>query len=238
MDCWKACCAGISAKIVNRQEDDFVLQQPTPRIKICGITQMVDAVVAVELGVHALGLVFYASSPRVVTIAQVWEIAKAVGPFVTVTGLFVNATSNEVDAVLQQVPLHVLQFHGDESPEFCQQFQRPWIKALRMAPEMNLSAELQRYQHASAILLDSYKPGVAGGTGETFDWKRVQSSRDMPLILAGGLNPQNVAEAIRVVHPYAVDVSGGVESEPGKKDHGKMRAFVEAVHNSSSLKKM
>jgi phosphoribosylanthranilate isomerase len=233
MDCWKACCAGISANIASRREDAFVLQQPTPRIKICGITQVADAEAAVGLGVQAIGLVFYAGSPRAVAPAQAYAIARAVGPFVTVTGLFVNATMDDINAVLQQVPLQLLQFHGDESPEFCQQFQRPWIKALRMAPEVNLPAELQRYRHASGILLDSYKPGVAGGTGETFDWKRVQLQHDMALVLAGGLNPQNVAEAIRMVRPYAVDVSGGVESEAGKKNHGKMRAFVEAVRNSN-----
>lgn len=206
----------------------------SPRIKVCGITRPEDAAVALDLGVDAIGLVFYAASPRAVSPAQAKQIVRAVGPFVSVTGLFVNADASMVKDVLQQVPLQVLQFHGEESAEFCTQFHRPWIKALRVGSDTRLAHALEPYQGATGILFDTYKPGVQGGTGEVFDWnlvarKNLPSLGDMPVILAGGLNAGNVSEAIQKVHPYAVDVSGGVESEPGKKDPQKMAGFVEAV---------
>ena len=199
------------------------------RIKICGITNVNDATNAIALGVDAIGLVFYASSPRAVSIVQAREIAQVVGPFVTVVGLFVDASANQVNEVLQHVSLHLLQFHGDESAEFCKQFHRPWIKALRMKAGIDLPKAVDPFKAANGILLDSYKAGVPGGTGETFNWSDVPKNLSLPVVLAGGLNADNVREAIQRVHPYAVDVSGGVESEPGKKDFKKMQTFVDRV---------
>ena len=201
-------------------------------IKVCGITNVADAMAAVELGVRVIGLVFYAPSPRAVSVSTARAIVDALGPFVTTVGLFVNADKQTVEAVLQQVPLQVLQFHGDEEPAFCQQFNRPWIKALRMKPGMDVANALQRYRDASAILLDSYKEGVPGGTGETFAWGALPDHLAVPVIVAGGLNADNVAAAISTMHPYAVDVSSGVEREPGKKDSQKIQAFIEAVHRA------
>lgn len=215
----------------------MVTASQSPRIKICGITRPEDAAAALALGVDAIGLVFYAASPRAVTLVKAKQIARTAGPFVTVTGLFVNADASVVNDVLQQVPLQALQFHGEESAEFCAQFHRPWIKALRISPEISLVDSMQAYRNATAILFDTYKSGVPGGTGDVFDWnlvarKNLSAVGDVPVILAGGLNTGNVSEAIQRVHPYAVDVSGGVESEPGKKDPDKMAAFVEAVRRS------
>jgi len=212
----------------------MVAASRSPRIKICGITRPEDAAVVLALGVDAIGLVFYGASPRAVTPAHAKQIARAVGPFVSVTGLFVNADVSTINEVLEHVPLQVLQFHGEESAEFCEQFHLPWIKALRMSPDANLNVAFQTYRKAAGILLDTYKPGVQGGTGEVFDWhlaaqKNLPQRGDLPVILAGGLTAANVSEAIDTVHPYAVDVSGGVESEPGKKDPLKMAGFVEAV---------
>jgi len=178
-------------------------------IKICGITSVGDALSAVQLGVNAIGLVFYAPSPRAVSIRLARDIARATGPFVTTVGLFVNADKDAVEAVLQQVPLHVLQFHGDETPLFCKQFHRPWIKAVRMKPGIDIHNVAQLYADADAVLLDSYKEGVPGGTGEMFTWSEAPKNIKVPVIVAGGLNSGNVAAAINVMNPYAVDVSGG-----------------------------
>lgn len=180
----------------------------------------------VDAGAEALGLVFYAASPRAVAIEQARAIAFAAGPFAVVTGLFVNADPEFVAAVLQQVPLQLLQFHGDETPEYCESFSRPYMKAIRMRPELDVVAAIAEYPSASGILLDAYRPGVPGGTGETFDWARVPQQSTKPLVLAGGLTSANVAEAIRATQVYGVDVSGGVESAPGKKDHGKITSFI------------
>lgn len=199
------------------------------RVKICGITSVADAQIAVKAGADAIGLVFYAPSPRAVSIAQAREIAASVGPFVTVVGLFVNADEAFVSEVLANVALHVLQFHGDESREFCEQFQRPYMKAIRMRPELDVAQAIAEYPSAAAILLDAYRPGVPGGTGETFDWQRVPTQSVRPIVLAGGLTPENVAMAIQATHVYGVDVSGGVESSPGKKDPQKVEQFI---HNA------
>lgn len=196
------------------------------RVKICGITSIEDAMAVVDAGAEALGLVFYAASPRAVAIEQARAIAFAAGPFAVVTGLFVNADPEFVAAVLQQVPLQLLQFHGDETPEYCESFSRPYMKAIRMRPELDVVAAIAEYPSASGILLDAYRPGVPGGTGETFDWARVPQQSTKPLVLAGGLTSANVAEAIRATQVYGVDVSGGVESAPGKKDHGKITSFI------------
>ena len=199
------------------------------RIKICGVTSIEDAQLAMNAGADAIGLVFYAPSSRVVSIEQAQAIADSVGPFVTVVGLFVDAEAVFVSDVLAHVSLHVLQFHGDESRDFCERFQRPYIKAIRMRPELNLPEVMREFASASAILLDAYRLGVPGGTGDTFDWQRVPKNPLCPIVLAGGLTPENVALAIASTQVYGVDVSGGVESSPGKKAAHKITAFI---HNA------
>lgn len=196
------------------------------RVKICGITSVADAEAAANAGADAVGLVFYDPSPRAVSIKQAREIAESLGPFVTIVGLFVNADAAFVNEVLDQVPLQVLQFHGDESREFCESFKRPYMKAIRMKPELNVVEAINEYSSASAMLLDAYRPGVPGGTGETFDWQRVPKNSERPIVLAGGLTPENVAGAIEATSVYGVDVSGGVEFAPGKKDKEKIAAFI------------
>lgn len=204
------------------------------RVKICGITCVEDAIAVVDAGAEALGLVFYAASPRAVTIAQARAIALAAGPFTVVTGLFVNADPEFVDAVLKQVPLQLLQFHGDEDLAYCESFARPYMKAIRMRPELDVATAIAGYPSASGILLDAYRPGVPGGTGETFDWARVPRQSIKPLVLAGGLTATNVADAIRTTQVYGVDVSGGVESAPGKKDHDKITSFINNARRAAS----
>jgi phosphoribosylanthranilate isomerase len=196
------------------------------RVKICGITSVADAQTAVKAGADAIGLVFYAPSPRAVSVAQARAIAASVGPFVTVVGLFVNAEESYVNEVLANVAVHLLQFHGDESREFCEQFQRPYMKAIRMHPELDVAPAIAEYPSAAAILLDAYRPGVPGGTGETFDWQRVPAPAARPIVLAGGLTPENIALAVQSTQVYGVDVSGGVESAPGKKDAQKVEQFI------------
>jgi phosphoribosylanthranilate isomerase len=199
------------------------------RIKICGITSVEDALSAVSAGADAIGLVFYAASSRAVSIEQARAIAMAVGPFVVVTGLFVNADPEMINAVLAEVPLSLLQFHGDETLAYCEFFQRPYLKAIRMRPELDVDAAISAYPSASGILLDAYRPGVPGGTGESFDWSRVPQQSERPIVLAGGLTAENVADAINSTGVYGVDVSGGVESAPGIKDRTKITAFI---HNA------
>jgi phosphoribosylanthranilate isomerase len=199
------------------------------RIKICGITSVEDALSAVSAGADAIGLVFYAASSRAVSIEQARAIAMAVGPFVVVTGLFVNADPEMITAVLADVPLSLLQFHGDETLAYCESFQRPYLKAIRMRPELDVDAAISAYPSASGILLDAYRPGVPGGTGESFDWSRVPQQSERPIVLAGGLTAENVADAINSTGVYGVDVSGGVESAPGIKDRTKITAFI---HNA------
>lgn len=201
------------------------------RVKICGITRRQDAEFAIEMGADALGLVFYAPSPRAVTIAQAAEICRGLPPFVSLVGLFVNAEAADVKATLEQVPLDLLQFHGDESAQYCQQFAKPYMKAVRMQQSEDLQMAVQAYQQASAILLDSFRAGVPGGTGQTFDWSMI-TPIDKPLILAGGLVAENVAAAIRQIRPYGVDVSGGVEAAKGIKSNEKIRAFMQEVANA------
>jgi phosphoribosylanthranilate isomerase len=201
----------------------------TTRIKICGITRPEDAEQAAKLGADAIGLVFYGPSPRNVSIEQACAVLDVLPPFVTSVGLFVNASADDINTVLEDANLDLLQFHGDESPEFCASFERPWIKAIRMAKGVDLHAEAERYSESSGLLLDAYHPALPGGTGESFDWTRIPADLSATVILAGGLTAKNVGEAIATVHPYAVDVSGGVEAEKGIKDWGKMADFVAAV---------
>lgn len=199
------------------------------RIKICGITSVADARAVVASGADAIGLNFYARSPRVVTADQALEIVAAVPPFVTVVGLFVDEPVAGIERILKVAPLDVLQFHGEESPEVCQQFGRPWIKALRMRTGVGISQQCSRYQGARGILLDSWQEGVPGGTGKTFDWQLAREKLSLPVVLAGGLHDKNVGDAIRALGPAAVDVCGGVESAPGIKDGARVRQFVAAV---------
>jgi len=198
------------------------------RVKICGITQRQDAEFAAEIGVDAIGLVFYAPSPRAVSIAQAKEIVAGLPPFVSIVALFVNASQSDVEACLSALPIDVIQFHGDEEAAFCEQFNRPYMKAIRMQDETDLTALSKEYASASALLLDSYQAGLPGGTGQTFDWSMIKDI-DKPVILAGGLTPENVGSAIVQVSPYAIDVSGGVEQAKGIKDETKMYDFMQKV---------
>jgi phosphoribosylanthranilate isomerase len=197
------------------------------RIKICGITRIEDALAAVAAGADAIGFVFYAKSPRAVTSAQAGAIIAALPPFVTTVGLFVDMPRAELKQLLEVVSLDLLQFHGDESPADCAGYGRPYIKALRVKPGDDVAAAIARYPDASGVLLDTYVAGTPGGTGEAFDWSLVPRNAAKPVILAGGLTPENIGEAVRQVCPYAVDVSGGVEASKGIKDAAKIQAFIQ-----------
>lgn len=199
------------------------------RVKICGITRPEDAVSAAEAGADAIGLVFYQDSPRNVNVEMAHSIIAALPPFITKVGLFVDAGPAVVDSILEQLHLDLLQFHGEEPPEVCRAFKKPYIKSFRMRDNIDLTALATRYSDAAGLLLDSYVKGVAGGTGEAFDWDRIPAGLPVPVILAGGLTPENVASAIRKVRPYAVDVSGGVEAAKGVKDRDKIAAFIDEV---------
>jgi tryptophan synthase beta chain len=215
--------------MLNTRQNSFI---PRTRVKICGITRPQDALVAAQLGVDAIGLVFYETSSRAITVEQAQAIVRDLPAFVTVVGLFVNAQPQWINQVLSEVSLDNLQFHGEETPEYCGMFGKPYIKALRMRPSIDIQREAQRYTQASALLLDSYVPGLQGGTGVTFDWRRIPTHISKPLIIAGGLTPDNVSQAIAALRPYAVDVSGGVESAKGIKDADKMTAFIKGVSMS------
>ncbi|PKQ39457.1 MULTISPECIES: phosphoribosylanthranilate isomerase [Pseudomonas] len=202
------------------------------RSKICGITRIEDALAAVAAGADAIGLVFYGKSPRAVGVEQAAAIVQALPPFVTTVGLFVDMPRDQLQQLLQRLPLDLLQFHGDESPADCEGHGRPYIKALRVRPGEDVAAAMAPYSGARGILLDTFVEGVPGGTGASFDWSLVPENAAKPIILAGGLDAGNVAEAIRQVRPYAVDVSGGVEASKGIKDAGKIHAFVQAVRDA------
>jgi phosphoribosylanthranilate isomerase len=199
------------------------------RIKVCGITRAEDAATAINEGVDALGLVFYEPSPRYVEPARAAAIAVKVPAFVDVVALFVDAPAERVRSVVKQVQPDLLQFHGSEEPAYCASFDRPYIKALRVRDESKLLQLAARYQRARALLLDSFQEGVPGGTGQTFNWDLIPPSLRKSIILAGGLDADNVAGAIRRLQPYAVDVSGGVERGKGIKDADKIRRFVQQV---------
>ncbi|MGR4067853.1 phosphoribosylanthranilate isomerase [Billgrantia sp. C5P2] len=197
------------------------------RIKFCGLTRERDVADAVAAGADALGFVLWPGSRRHVDADRLAALSAGVPAFVTRVGLFVDASPELVQKASRYLDL--LQFHGDETPSFCAQFDRPWIKALRMRDDLDLHAAAAAYSGAQALLLDAYRPGVPGGTGETFDWSRIPASLEKPVILAGGLSAENVAGAIERVRPFAVDVSGGVEAEPGCKDPRLLSAFAAAV---------
>ncbi|BFN14354.1 phosphoribosylanthranilate isomerase [Marinobacter sp. RI1] len=202
----------------------------TARVKICGLTRPQDVEAAVACGADAVGLVFYAPSPRAVNLEQARILAAKVPAFVSVTGLFVNPERDFIETVLDAVPLDLLQFHGDESPEFCQSFGRRWIKAVRVREPGQIEQAFADYQQASGLLVDAWDPNRYGGTGQSFNWSLIPESRRLPLILAGGLSSDNVARAIEQVRPWAVDVSGGVEESKGKKDATKLSQFFKEVH--------
>lgn len=203
------------------------------RVKICGITSIEDALMVAQNGADAIGLVFYAPSPRAVSVEQATEIADALPPFMTKTALFVDPEPELVEQVLRSVKIDLLQFHGKESPEFCEQFSRryscPYIKAVRMREETDLKALARDYASAAGLLLDAYKPGVPGGTGERFNWRWIPDTLAKPVILAGGLNAGNVGQAVQSVAPWAVDVSGGVEAAKGIKSAEQVRLFIQQV---------
>jgi phosphoribosylanthranilate isomerase len=201
------------------------------RIKICGITRVEDARAAAELGVDAVGLVFYGASPRNVGLEQARAVIAAVPPFVTVVGLFVDPAAEHVASVLRTCALGLLQFHGDETPGFCGAFGLPYIKAQRVKADTDLVQSLSPYHAARGWLLDAYHDQLYGGTGKSFDWKLIPRNLARPIILSGGLTPDNVAEAVRQVRPWAVDVSSGVEAEKGIKDAAKIAAFIAGVKN-------
>jgi len=196
------------------------------KVKICGFTEPDNARDASIAGVDAVGLVFYDKSPRNVDVQKAQEIIDALPPFVNRVGLFVNANPSFVDEILCEVPLDTLQFHGDESLLDCTQYQMPFIKSLRVRPDTNVVQVAEQFSSATAILLDSFNPSSFGGTGEAFDWSLACVDISLPIILAGGLNSDNVSSAIRQVRPYAVDASSGVESAPGVKDIDKIEAFI------------
>ncbi|MCS5592335.1 MAG: phosphoribosylanthranilate isomerase [Gammaproteobacteria bacterium] len=199
------------------------------KIKICGFTNAQVARAAALAGVDAIGLVFYGPSPRNVSIEVAREIVAALPPFVNRVGLFVNANPSQIDEVLCEVPLDTLQFHGDETPLDCEQYHMPFIKGIRVTKKTNLKQVAADFSQASALLLDAFNPTAFGGTGEPFDWSLANVEIDLPIILAGGLIADNVADAIAQVKPYAVDISSGVESAKGVKDIDKIRDFISKV---------
>jgi len=200
------------------------------RVKICGITREEDAKAAVESGADAIGLVFYSKSPRYVDLTSAHKIACAVGPFVTVVGLFVNASIDQVNEVIDAVGLDLLQFHGDEDEAYCAQFHKPYIKAIRMSPGLDVKDVMADYPSARGFLFDAWNKDKYGGTGETFEWQRLSGLDEIPYVLAGGLNPDNIGEAVATARPYAVDVSGGVEVSPGVKSSELIQQFIDGVN--------
>ena len=202
------------------------------RVKMCGITRSQDGLAAAEAGADAIGLVFYAKSPRNVGLDQAASIVRVLPPFVTTVALFVNPQQSEVEAVLRQVRPDVLQFHGEETPEFCRSFGVPYMKAARVRPQTDLLQFAAIYADAQGLLLDAWSETGHGGTGERFDWNMIPEHVPKPIILAGGLSPANVGRAIELVHPWAVDVSSGIEVAKGIKDAARIAAFMKEVENA------
>ena len=201
----------------------------TIRTKICGITRPEDALAAAELGADAIGLVFYAKSKRAVSIEQAQAVVKNLPPFVSVVALFVNENEQTIREILRQVPIDVIQFHGDEDDDFCRRFDRPYLKAVRVQSAADIQTACAKFPNARALLFDAYHPTEYGGTGQSFDWTMLYGNIGKPWILAGGLTPGNVAEAVKTSGAAAVDVSGGVESAAGVKDALKIKAFAAAL---------
>jgi len=203
------------------------------RVKICGITRVEDARAAIAAGCDAIGLVFYPPSARHVNLETAAEIVAGIPPFVSVVGLFVDAEPEQINAVLKHVRLDMLQFHGNETPEQCNLYGVPYMKAIRVKAGTNLLQYAEQFKQARALLLDAFIEGVPGGTGQMFDWNIIPESLPLPVVLAGGLTAENVTAAIRQVQPYAVDVSGGVEINKGIKDAAKIVAFMRGVSHAS-----
>lgn len=202
------------------------------RIKICGMTNVADALLAVELGVDAIGLIFWAPSTRYISIQKAQEIVSALPPFVTTVGVVVDAEPKQLKNILANVPLDLIQFHGKETPEECDSYHKPYIKTVHMKNDVNLIEYATRYHNAKGLLLDTYQENLPGGTGEKFDWHKIPKNLSLPIILAGGLTTENVTVAIEQVAPYGVDVLTSVEASKGIKDPKKMAAFIRAVKNN------
>jgi len=201
-------------------------------VKICGITRVEDGLAAAHAGAHAIGLVFHPASPRFVTIEQARAIVSRMPPFITIVALFVNADPQTIHNVLRQVPVQMLQFHGDEPPGLCAQFALPYLKAVRMAPGTDLLQYAARFSGARGLLLDAFQNDVYGGSGQAFDWRTIPRNLPLPVVLAGGLTAHNVGEAIRIARPWAVDVSSGVEREKGIKDADQIAAFIRGARDA------
>jgi phosphoribosylanthranilate isomerase len=204
------------------------------RIKICGITRAADALAACTAGADALGFVFHDPSPRNIEPEAARAIIARLPPFVSAVGLFVDRSRTEVEHVLARVPLDLLQFHGDETPEFCARFPRPYLKAVRMRPGIDLLEYARRFVNARGLLLDAYVDGLHGGSGTRFDWGLVPDNLPVPLVLSGGLDADNVVDAVRRVRPWAVDVSSGVEAAKGIKDPQRIRDFIAGVRRADA----
>lgn len=202
------------------------------RVKICGITNLEDAESAIMAGADAIGFVFYEKSPRYIAINTAEHIIRHCAPFINFVGLFVDADESYIKKVLSRVAISTLQFHGQESEQACAIYNRPYIKAVRMTEDIDLSEQCQQYRSAAGLLLDAYVKDVPGGTGITFNWDLIPNDLEKPIILAGGLDESNVKDAITRVHPYAVDVSGGVEKEKGVKDSDKIKNFISEAMNA------
>lgn len=202
------------------------------RVKICGITSIDDALAAAAVGADAIGLVFHPASPRAVDPDTAAAIVRALPPFVTSVGLFVDADAAQIASVLRAVPLDLLQFHGTESPAECERAGRPFIKAVAVRPDLDLLQFAASFHRARGLLLDAFVPGVPGGTGVQADWAAIPKAMPLPVVLAGGLHSGNVAAAVRLVRPWAVDVSSGVERSKGVKDHNKLSEFMRGVRDA------
>lgn len=199
------------------------------RVKVCGITRSEDAIAAVQCGADAIGFVFWPHSARYIDPESARRIAEVIPPFICTVGVYVDPDAAWVEETARAAKLNLLQFHGDESPEFCNQFPQPYIKAIRVKPDTDLLQYAQRYGAAKGLLLDTYAADMPGGTGHAFDWQLIPQQLSLPLILSGGLNPDNVARAIKQTQPWAVDVSSGVEASKGIKDEKKIIAFMQGV---------
>ncbi len=205
------------------------------RVKICGFTRVEDAVCAAQLGVDAIGLVFYPLSPRNVGIEQAVKIVNALPAFVSVVALFVDEQESRIREILDRVPIDCLQFHGDESADACRLYRKRYMKALRMQDGIDIPRLALHYHDAAGLLLDAYHPGAKGGTGNRFNWELIPENCALPIILAGGLDESNARQAVQTVRPYALDVSSGVEAEKGVKDALKMAAFVREVNEGDRI---
>jgi phosphoribosylanthranilate isomerase len=208
----------------------FIGHMMRTRVKICGFTRAQDAVKAAYLGVDAIGLVFYPPSPRHVSIERAMEIVSALPAFVSVVALFVDEQESQIKNVLNKVAIDCIQFHGDENAVDCRKYNKPYMKAIRVKPELDISDIAKQYHDAAALLLDAYHPGIKGGSGNSFDWDLIPQQCDLPIILAGGLQVDNAKRAVESVRPYALDVSSGVETEKGIKDAVKMAAFIQQIN--------